>query len=245
METSLSYGFRGEALHSLVKLSRKVCLLSSSDTSGFGICKNFSHFGMSTDSSNKPRTRGTTVIVEGLFESISVRRQDWIKRRNAIFAQSIFLLQSFAILKANIKFSAYNVKENSPKNLIFHCVGKDYSSRYNECIRTEHKSIENYSENFIIHEEYFYYSISVFIFRTCSAEGVFIRHLKENNKNRFVVFINNKPFESPKVKSVLWKYNLTNSLLVAKAFSADAKKIICIWRRIFHVNSSSVLVDRL
>lgn len=153
LETSLSYGFRGEALHSLVKLSRKLTILSASDNSGSGISKVFSDFGTAVDIFDKPRTKGTSVNIEGLFECISIRRQDWFKRKSIIFAQVIFLLQSFSILTANIKFSIYNVKDNSSKMLVFHCSGDDIACRFTECLKSSHKKLEKIYESFHIQEK--------------------------------------------------------------------------------------------
>lgn len=153
LETSLSYGFRGEALHSIVKLSRKVIILSASNNSGSGLCKTFSDFGSTVESMNKPRPKGTTLSIEGLFEGISIRRQDWLKRKNIIFAQTIFLLQSFAILTPNIKFTAFNMKDNLSKISILYSIGKDFSTRYTECMRSEFKNIETIHEEMTIQAE--------------------------------------------------------------------------------------------
>lgn len=153
LETSLCYGFRGEALHSIVKLSRKVSILSASDDSGTGICKTFYDFGSTVDFMNKPRLKGTTLSVDGLFEGISIRRQDWLKRKSIIFSQSIFLLQSFSILTPNIKFTAFNIKDNISKTSILSSNGKDFSTRYSECLRSESKSAENIYEEVLINAE--------------------------------------------------------------------------------------------
>lgn len=150
----MSYGFRGEALHSIIKLSRKVSILSSSDNSGYGIFKTFHDFGTKFDLTDKPRTKGTTLSIEGLFEGISIRRQDWLKRKGIIFPQALFLLQSFAILTPKIKFVSFNLKDNLSKVSILHSTGKSFSARYTECIKNEYKSIENIDEKIIIKNEY-------------------------------------------------------------------------------------------
>jgi DNA mismatch repair ATPase MutL len=149
----LSYGFRGEALHSLVKLSRKLTILSTSDDSGSGISKVFSDFGNKIDIFDKPRTKGTTICIEGLFECISIRRQDWFKRKSMIFSQVVFLLQSFSVLTANVKFSVYNVKDNNSKLLVLHCSGEDIASRFTECLKSDHKKIEKLFGSFDIQGE--------------------------------------------------------------------------------------------
>lgn len=153
LETSLSYGFRGEALHSLVKLSKKLSILSASDDSGFGNNKIFLEYGQDVQLVQKPRTKGTTIMIEGLFECISIRRQDWFKRKNLLFAQVIFLLQSFSILIPKIKFSVFNFKDISSKISILYCTGKDMPTRYVESMKNNQKNVESFSEKFIICNE--------------------------------------------------------------------------------------------
>lgn len=141
-------------MHSLIKLSKKVSIVSASSDSGFGIIKTFFNYGQVVESVMKPRTKGTTVTIEGLFECISVRRQDWFKRKSFIFAQVLFLLQSFSILIPSTKFSVFNVKDASSKTSVLHCSGKDISTRYIESIRSNHKKVESFSESFIIADKY-------------------------------------------------------------------------------------------
>lgn len=157
METSVNYGFRGEALHSIVKLSKKVIILSAQDNSGSGLSKIFSDFGSMTELEFKPRTKGTSVIIEGLFECISVRRQDWFQRKKALFSQAYFLVQSFAIMTPAVKFSVYIAKQNIAKSLILFAIGKDFASRYNECMQSNNnnsqKTIERIQLDFDIKNE--------------------------------------------------------------------------------------------
>lgn len=156
LDTSINYGFRGEALHSLVKLSRKVSILSSTTNSGFGICKTFLETGSQIILENKPLPKGTVVSIEGLFECISIRRQDWFKRKSSIFAQAIFLIQTFAIFSKGVKFSVFNVKENSSKVPILFSSGADLKSRYIECMKLDQKNVESFNSNFVVKDMYIY-----------------------------------------------------------------------------------------
>lgn len=149
----MSYGFRGEALHSIAKLSKKLTILSSSDTSGSGTCKTFSEYGTLVNVYDKARTKGTTVTIEGLFECISIRRQDWFKRKGVLYSQAVFLLQSFAILTAKVKFCAILIKDNLDKITVIHSSGRDISSRYAECMKSDGKLVEKINDCFSIKSE--------------------------------------------------------------------------------------------
>lgn len=125
-------------------------IFSSVENSDEGLCKLFSEFGTSINIFNKPRSKGTSVTVEGLFENVSVRRQDWFKRKGFIFSQAVFLLQSFAILTPNVKFCAFLVNDKFEKKNIMHSIGKDISSRYAECMRNDAKKIVKIDNSFSI-----------------------------------------------------------------------------------------------
>ena len=140
-------------MHSLVKLSKKVIILSTQDNSGSAVSKTFFDFGSTTELEFKPRTKGTSVIIEGLFECISVRRQDWLQRKSSILSQVVFLLQSFAIMTPEVKFSVYAVKENTTKSLILFSTGKDLAARYIECMQSNNITIERLNLDFNIKNE--------------------------------------------------------------------------------------------
>ena len=101
----------------------------------------------------KPRTKGTSVTVEGLFECISIRRQDWFKRKGVIYSQAIFLLQSFAILTKNVNFFTFLVKDKNEKITVIHSSGKGIHSRYAECMKNDGKFIERVNDIFFIKSE--------------------------------------------------------------------------------------------
>lgn len=85
-------GFRGEALFCLANVSRSLTVstrssdddtnTTTSSSNGLGEQFAFNHEGelISTSVQRLPRGMGTTVVVEGLFETLPVRRVDLCKR---------------------------------------------------------------------------------------------------------------------------------------------------------------------
>ncbi len=134
METSENYGFRGEALHSLVTLSESLSVLTSTEElSGSGLCKQFSKFGNTSEIVARSRSKGTTVTVEGLFAGISVRKLDWFKRKAQIMAQAVFLVQSYAIMSTGVRLSFSHINDAGLKTTIFVSRGLDAKSNHADC----------------------------------------------------------------------------------------------------------------
>jgi len=73
LEKKITLGFRGEALHSITAVSR-LTIISSVDESGEGWKGEFS-FGEFMGLKPSPHGKGTTVVVENLFENLPVRRK--------------------------------------------------------------------------------------------------------------------------------------------------------------------------
>ncbi len=156
METSENYGFRGEALHSLVTLSESVSVLTCTEESGSGLCKQFSKFGTRSEIAVKPRAKGTTVVIEGLFAGISVRKLDWFKRKAQLMAQAVFLAQSYAIMSVGVKMSFSHINDAGTKTTIFVSRGLDPKSNHADCFGTRQGQLsKQFSSEFSIMERYF------------------------------------------------------------------------------------------
>lgn len=68
LDNVLSYGFRGEALHSLVQLSSKLYIITKTDNENCGIKLEYDKNGVLINESKIAAKTGTTVHVEGLFK---------------------------------------------------------------------------------------------------------------------------------------------------------------------------------
>lgn len=91
-----SLGFRGEALFSLANLSQNLIVSTRTESDSIGQKMEFRKDGYLDPKSRAdiPRKLGTTVAIVKLFDSLPVRRADFIKRIKAQRAKMLRLLQS-------------------------------------------------------------------------------------------------------------------------------------------------------
>jgi len=54
------------------------------------------------------RSKGTTIKVEKLFESLPVRRKELIKNAKREFAKALELLQAYALIWTGVRFEVKN-----------------------------------------------------------------------------------------------------------------------------------------
>ena len=125
-----SFGFRGEALHSLATLSSSLTIVTKHDGEGephledlvappmkaatslnVGTKLQWDHqSGSMVVQSNVARQRGTSVTIGNLFEKIPVRRLQFISAAVKSIPKLITLLQSFALLNPHLGFTLTNQK---------------------------------------------------------------------------------------------------------------------------------------
>jgi DNA mismatch repair protein PMS2 len=174
LETSENYGFRGEALHSLVTLSKSLSVLTSPEDSGSGLCKKFDNFGLSSEIITKPRSKGSTVTIEGLFAGISVRKLDWFKRKAQIMAQAVFLAQSYAIMSSGVRISLSIINESGVKTSVFVSRGLDAKSNHTDCFgSTRGQLSKEFNAEFAVMERYLNVWIILLYLCFCLARVVF------------------------------------------------------------------------
>lgn len=77
LSTIMSLGFRGEAVSALCELSAKVTVSTRQVDQSVGSLLTFSPKGTLLSSTPVARGVGTTVVVDGLFESLPVRRKEF------------------------------------------------------------------------------------------------------------------------------------------------------------------------
>lgn len=92
--------------------------------------------------------------IEGLFSAISVRRQDWFKRKGAILSHAVYVIQGYAVMTRDVRFSVYHVKETGEKALSFSTGGKSMQSNYIECFTALNRTIEHIDKMLVINDQY-------------------------------------------------------------------------------------------
>lgn len=121
-----SFGFRGEAIASLCQMGKVIITTTTKGPKAYKIV--FNHSG----TCNKiicSRNTGTTVLVSNLFDTLPVRKKDFIKNYKRQFNRSIDLIQSYAIIQTNVKISVSNVLPSGKKTLILSSIGKSDITR--------------------------------------------------------------------------------------------------------------------
>ncbi|CRH03120.1 DNA mismatch repair protein PMS1, putative [Plasmodium relictum] len=101
-------GFRGEALNSLCMLS-DLNITTKNDESEHGYLLKFDKLGKLVHEEPIARLRGTTVSCENIFKNIPIRKKDFIKNIKTQLSQLLLLMQQYAIIYHQIKFSINNI----------------------------------------------------------------------------------------------------------------------------------------
>lgn len=106
-----SLGFRGEALFSLANLSQNLIVSTRTESDSIGQKMEFRKDGYLDPKSRAdiPRKLGTTVAIVKLFDSLPVRRADFIKRIKAQRAKMLRLLQSYGVLCVGVRFNVIDI----------------------------------------------------------------------------------------------------------------------------------------
>ena len=109
-------GFRGEALSSLCSISKMEVITTQKAPKGTKL--EFDSMGNLLRQSVTSRNKGTTVQVSELFQSLPVRRKEFLRTFKRQFAKSVSLLQSYAMIQDKIRITVTNVTPNGKKSII-------------------------------------------------------------------------------------------------------------------------------
>ncbi|KAG9397145.1 DNA mismatch repair protein family PMS1 (MLH2) [Carpediemonas membranifera] len=108
-----SFGFRGEALHSLCSFADLVVTTSSTEN-GVGHRIVYDSDGVLVESTETARTRGTTVTVSNLFRPFPVRLRALQKRAGVEFNRAVLAIQEYALVAPSVAFSVSTMKNSRP-----------------------------------------------------------------------------------------------------------------------------------
>jgi DNA mismatch repair protein PMS2 len=114
-----TFGFRGEALSSLCALSKFYMTTALSDEAPKGKRLEFDTLGRLTSTNIVACQKGTTVTVEGLFESLPVRRKELTKNIKREYGKVLGLLQAYACICVNVKFTVKNTMPKAKSMTVF------------------------------------------------------------------------------------------------------------------------------
>lgn len=114
-----TFGFRGEALSSLCALSKFHILTAQADEAPKGVRLDFEISGKLKTTQVAASPKGTTVAVENLFMNLPVRRRELEKNIKREYGKVLGVLQAYACISTDIKFSVSNVLPKGKKVMVF------------------------------------------------------------------------------------------------------------------------------
>ena len=118
--TSLqSFGFRGEALSSLCALSDFHVVTAREDEAPKGSRLDFDFEGKLKSTQVIASQKGTTVVVENIFRNLPVRRQQLETNIKREYGKVLGILQAYACISVNVRFSVSNVMAKGKKSVAF------------------------------------------------------------------------------------------------------------------------------
>jgi DNA mismatch repair protein PMS2 len=114
-----TFGFRGEALSSLCALSTFYMTTAQADEAPKGKRLDFEVSGRLKGSSVVACQKGTTATVEGLFESLPVRRKELSKNIKREYNKVLGILHAYACVSTGVRFSVKNALPKSKSMTVF------------------------------------------------------------------------------------------------------------------------------
>ncbi|KTW30231.1 hypothetical protein T552_00709 [Pneumocystis carinii B80] len=115
LDSHLLYGFRGEALYSLCRLSQVQIITATEKTEPQGIQITYDKKAEIISKEIVPSCKGTTVKVEHLFSTLPVRRKEFEKNHKQEFRKALAIIQAYAIIKVGVKFLVTHQLPNKPR----------------------------------------------------------------------------------------------------------------------------------
>lgn len=108
-------GFRGEALASLCAVSNVMVTTTTKPPRADKL--EYNHDGQLVSKTTTSRNKGTTVHISGLFNNLPVRKKEFTKNCKRQFAKCLTMLQGYAVIQEDAKFSVWHVTSNGRKTL--------------------------------------------------------------------------------------------------------------------------------
>ncbi|KAJ0160606.1 DNA mismatch repair protein PMS1, partial [Colletotrichum tanaceti] len=123
LATLQTFGFRGEALSSLCALSQFSIVTCMADDVPKGTKLDFESSGKLKETHVVASQRGTSVIVEGLFHNLPVRRRELQRNIKREWNKVIALLNQYACIQTGVKFSVSQQPTKGKRIVLFSTKG--------------------------------------------------------------------------------------------------------------------------
>lgn len=130
LATLQTFGFRGEALSSLCALSQFSIITCMASDAPKGAKLEFEVSGKLKGTSTVAAQKGTTVIVENLFNNLPVRRRELERNIKREWGRVSSTLGQYACIQTGIKFSVSQQAAKGKKTTLFSTKG-NYTTREN------------------------------------------------------------------------------------------------------------------
>lgn len=123
LSTLQTFGFRGEALSSLCALSNFSVVTCMPEEAPKAKKLLFASSGKLTSTSVVSGQKGTTVIVEGLFHNLPVRRRELERNIKREWGKVVNLLNQYACIRTGVKFSVSQQPTKGRRMVLFSTKG--------------------------------------------------------------------------------------------------------------------------
>ena len=114
-----TFGFRGEALSSLCALSTFHVITALADEAPKGKRLDFESSGKLKSATVVAAQKGTTAVVEGLFEQLPVRKKELTKNIKKEYGKVLGLLHAYALIGVNVKFTVKSSMAKGKSAIVF------------------------------------------------------------------------------------------------------------------------------
>ena len=109
LDTVKSFGFRGEALSSLCEISSAFTVKTKTKSQATGTKIEYAPDGTVRFKSASACSLGTTVIVDGLFAALPVRRNEFKRTLKRQYAKMLSIIQAYALILTGVRVSCANM----------------------------------------------------------------------------------------------------------------------------------------
>ncbi|CCF60145.1 hypothetical protein KAFR_0J00770 [Kazachstania africana CBS 2517] len=211
-----TFGFRGEAISSIVTIAEKfVVVTNEAEGSSKATELDYNNDGKLTSQRVTTRNKGTTFKISKIFYNLPVRRENFIRNIKSQFKSCINLIQSYSIIQENISFKIFNINtKNQKKSLILSTIKSDnlfkkilncFGLSCTKCLVPLKISLDlnSYKSQFSKTEDDFYESIDYKI-----ELGGYISKINDSNstrnlKDRQFFYLNKRPVVYPSIQKLI------------------------------------------